>query len=213
MRFLIALMGFALGVLAATFLVIFNPLASHSIASRTSVGEFHSYTSSDIHGMHRSGDGLLGLGWLLQGPADYDDPAIRNTLAATMVLRDRSGEAVAFATRLSATTRDGNLLLGQVGMRSYWNVFWPNQGSVYMQSEESRWAMVQDSLLSAIVGDGLIIDGESYVLTAADSSNLKSEIVGVSGALNSVVGSYIETILIPADDAGIQQGELQIILR
>ncbi len=213
MRLLIALVGFVLGGLAAILLVVLNPLASQRVVAETSGGELYSYTSSDMHGMHRSGDGLLGLAWLFQGPADYDDPAIRNTVAATMVLRDSTGEAVAFATRLSATTRDGNLLLGRAGMRSYWNIFWPNQGSIYMQSEESRWAMVQDSLLSAVAGKGLIADGDSYVLTAAEPSGSNNEIIGISGALDSVAGSYTETLLSPGDGAGIQQGELQIELR
>jgi len=199
--------GLLLGAVAGLALIAFNPLAQDVRTVATSGPGYHSYTTSDVYGMHRSADGMLNFAWLLRGPGDYDEAAIRNTLASIMVLRDERGEPVAFATRLSATEQKGSLLKATVGLRSSWNVFFPNQGSVYMTGFENHSDIVTDGLWSAMSGGGFHARGERYELTP-DEPGFESRIVGVSGAYADSKGSYQEAVLSPGGDVQVQQGEI-----
>jgi hypothetical protein len=204
------LLGMLAGMLAGILIVIFNPFAGGTLLRSVPEAKFHSYTTGDVYGMHRSVDSILNLAWLLQGPGDFSEPAIRNTTASVLVLRDYTGSPVAFATRLSSVARNDNMLLGSLKMRTYSNVFWPNEGSVYMQAEETRRPMFRDGLVSFLTGGELSANAESYVLTIDSDRN---QIVGLSGELADVSGAYSEVLLSPADDPQIQQGELQLLLQ
>jgi hypothetical protein len=204
------LLGLLAGIFSGMLIVVFNPFAGGTELRSLPNAKFHSYITSDIYGMHRGVDGILNLAWFLQGPGDFALPAIRNTTAAVLVLRDDTGNPVAFATRLSSVARNDNLLLGSLKMRTYWNVFWPNEGSVYMQSEETRRPMFRDGIVSFLGGDGLRASADSYVLTIDSDRN---RIFGLSGELANVSGAYSEVLLSPANDPEIQQGELQLQLQ
>jgi|GEM_PF-2204376 len=203
------ILGLLAGILVGILVVVFNPLPDGTLLRSVPDGEYHSYTTSDVYGMHRSVDGILNFAWLLQGPGDFVEPAIRNTTASVLLLRDDTGNPVAFATRLSTVARNDNLLLGSLKMRSYWNIFWPNEGSVYMQSEETRRPMLRDGVLSFLSGGDLAANADSYVLTTDTDLN---RIVGLSGELANVTGAYSEALLSPATDPEIQQGELKLRL-
>lgn len=212
MRKLIVLLGLLGGGFTGFLLVVFNPLVDDSLQREIVGAGVYRYASSDVYGMHSTADGLLNIARLLRGPADFDEAAIRNTVAAVMVLRDSSDAPVAFATRLSASERNSNLLFGEFRTRSYWNVFWPNQGSVYMQSLESRRELLHDGMSSFLVGGEPQAGGERYMLTMA-GEGAGNRIVGISGLYSSATGHYSEVLLNPINDPDIQRGELQLSIK
>ncbi len=207
-RFVVFL-GLLAGVLTGAAIILFNPFVGSAQLENLNGGEYHSYASDDVYGMHQSVDGLLNVAWLKRGTGDFAELSIRNANAAVLVLRDDSGVPVAFATHLSSALRNDNLLLGEVGARSYWNVFWPNYGSIYMQATETRRPMIRDGVISFLTGGELRATGDAYAVTADTADN---RIAGVSGALSETTGRYSEVVLSPGTADDVWQGELTIQL-
>jgi hypothetical protein len=210
-RLFVALLGLISGMFVSVLLLLYvswqRPEPLRDIATETEI--FNSFTSQEIHGVSLGPAAQLNVAWLFGSGVGFSDDAIRNSTAAVVVLRDTAGKPVALATKLSAYAGDSNLLQRRVGMDSYWNIFWPNRGSIFLAGYEDRWPMLSDSLVSQLSGSGLYPQ-DSYVLSVDDRLRADSMVIGSNGLFENVHGQFRETVTTPRNSDELLQGSLQI---
>jgi len=85
-------------------------------------------------------------------------------------------------------------LRGDVGLISYWNVFWPNRGSVFLVGYENHWPIVRDSIISALRGDGMDPGPQEYILTAKSDRHPATRAIGGSGRYRDTKGTFQESV-------------------
>jgi len=207
MRALTVIAGLLSGALVAVLLLALNPFAG---GDREAPGtSAYSFVSNDVAGMRRGAFGVLNLSLLADTPPDFHEPTIENSYAAITMLRDAQGGPAGLGVKLASADSGGNLLTGDVGLKTYWLVFWPNQGSIHARGYESLWPVVSDSLLSAVFGGPLAARNESYEMSVVDADK-EGVWKGLSGIYYDDAGYMTTVITGPGIDNDIFQGELEL---
>lgn len=128
--------------------------------------------------------------------------------AAIIVLRGAGGEAVALGTRLSAVDESSDMLSGDVGIKTYTNLYWPNRGSVLLHGRENRWPVIRSSMLELVGREAPV----EWAVTTPRLNDIPSGAVGGSGTLESVGGRYTETLRLSSSGDGSYAGEIALEL-
>lgn len=200
---LAALLGFLVGIAAGILLLLYNPLSPppESNLIRSGGSEAYRYTPSEVRGMDLSAKGLMNGERLGLVEHDFSSPGISHSIAAVLVLRDANGDYAALATKLAAFSADSSVLRGDVGINSYWNIFWPNRGSVFLAGYENRWPMIRDRFVAAIRGDVPGPGSQEYILTAKSDRHEAARAFGGSGRYRDTKGTFQESEQRPDADS------------
>lgn len=206
MKKLVALAGFVGGILIALVLLLQSPF-SPQLLTLTGKGNTLQWQTLEFAGNPFTPAGLIGL------PAGsavvpVGSPQVALANASIMLLFDGAGQPVALATRLASRRKGGNLLMGNVGIDTYTNVFWPNRGSVMMHGYEDRTPMVRASAL----GDSAVSPDDAFTVSAVPPTEVAKGVVGGSGALLSSSGRFSETVWESPGQPGLYTGTLTIEL-
>jgi hypothetical protein len=151
--------------------------------------------------------GLLGLP---AGAAIVPIGASQVELAnvSVMLLFDAAGQPVALATRLASRRKGGNLLMGNIGIDTYTNVFWPNHGSVLMHGYEDRAPMLR----AGILGNSPVSPDKAFTVSAVAPTDAARGVVGGSGALGTATGRFSEAIWQSPQQPGYYSGMITLEL-
>lgn len=210
MKGLISIAGFVAGLVVAALVVMFHPFYPKA-EIRNFTGPdvmVNGYSVSEYGGMMLTARAYLGLGDFIGRDHGFLADGIRNTTAAVAILRDDDGQPAALATKLSATAANSNLLLGKVGAVSYWNVFWPNAGSIFLVGEENHWPIVQAAVTMTMRGDSLQAGSSDYVVTVRPEERRVSGVLGSSGIYTGATGMFQETIVYDFAEPDNVRGEI-----
>ena len=91
-----------------------------------------------------------------------------------------------------------DLLVGDLGIDSYWNVFCPNSGSVFLVGRENYWPAVKDVLIASIRGEAQPA-GEQYSVTVRPEGRRVRGILGSSGKFTGATGLFQDVYIDRAD--------------
>jgi hypothetical protein len=212
MKKLIAVVGLLLGLVSGLLLLVFNPLRNDQPVYITAAGDtlLYDFAAIDVQGKEIDAPALLGLGPLLPRSAGFAEEGIENASAAVMALRSESGRPAALATRLAYFRESDSLLMGPLGTEVYWNVFWPNEGSVFLIGYESYWPLIQEQILS-LVPNALRFGMEPVsALSVIPKDAETAGVYGSSGSNHSLRGQFIESAINNTGEAEEYTGQLAL---
>lgn len=196
--------GLLSGVVVTLIFLLNNPISSAGLSGAAGKNAYY-WNTLEFAGNNYDPAGLIGLrgdtGGSLLGS---ENVSLAN--ASIMLLQDSNGQPVAIATRLSSVSKGGDILTGNVGTETYTNIFWPNRGSVFMQGYENRWPLIRDELLGGIDSS----DDVGFAVSASGSGVSETGIVGGSGQLVGVGGSYSETLRPDPNNPGRYVGMISL---
>ena len=205
MKRLVIISGLFSGVLVTLIVLLNNPVSSAGLSGAAGKNAYH-WNVLEFAGNNYSPTGLLGLRGDTGGSSlGAEEVSLAN--ASILLLQDSSGQPVAIATRLSSVSKGGDILTGDVGTETYTNIFWPNRGSVFMQGYENRWPLIRDELLS-VFGSS---EQTEFPVSAAGNDVAETGIVGGSGQLVGVGGSYSETLRPDPNKPGHYAGMISLL--
>jgi len=199
---LVAITGFLGGVAIALMVLLYSPFSPHLLALRSGPNTLQ-WQTLEFAGNPFTPAGLLGLpaGSAIV-PIGATQVALAN--ASVMLLFDAAGRPAALATRLASRRKGGNLLMGNIGIDTYTNVFWPNHGSVLMHGYEDRTPMLRASIL----GNSPVSPDKAVTVSAVAPADAARGVVGGSGALGSATGRFSETIWHSPEQPGYYSGTI-----
>ena len=214
MKRLTMLLGFLCGILAVLFLLLKNPLAATGNDAGFASAAYR-WTALEFAGNPFTPVRVLGVpAGLIPGSVAAEEFDYGN--ASILLLQDEQGQPVALATRLSGVGKGGSLLQGNAGIDTYTNIFWPNRGSVLMYGYENRWPVIASQALAML---GQSADGQqpgNYMVSANPPNGASAGIVGGSGLMMAVGGTYQEQLLQldgeSEQPAGIYSGAISVQL-
>lgn len=199
MRWLIAVSGLVLGILAGVTVLLFNPLTARGPLApvQANLVPEKSYRMDDYRGMSPD------LNSLFRGGAQSDEhalaaPALANLRIGIVVLPAGNGRPAALAVKVSTLAEQNSLWRAQLGTLDYWNIFWPGEGSVYASGYSNYWPLLQDRFLAMFRGDDA--GAEAYALSAPPPAGQLTGVSGAAGRYAGFIGDIRETLL-PAASA------------
>ncbi|MEE8236141.1 MAG: hypothetical protein V3R53_05045 [Gammaproteobacteria bacterium] len=209
MKGFVGILGILIGAGCAAALLLLNPFYPHIDPSGSvQRGPMnYDYSASEYRGIAMTPQSLLGISGMFGGGGGFPSDGIRHTAAAVMLLRNRDGQTAALAIKLSAVAATSQLLVGDLGIDSYWNVFWPNLGSVFLVGRENYWPVIRDVFIAGLRGEGPLPAGEKYSLTVRPEGRRVRGVLGSSGRFTGATGlfqdSYISQPDSPSGAAGM----------
>jgi hypothetical protein len=187
MRQIISLIGFFAGVAVAFLVLLFNPLEPAPVPQTGA--EIYDWSPLEFHGAELDEVSLLGLP-LRRSGSPFAAAEIEHANASIIVLRDPDGEAIALATRFVTLDDRSDLLGANLAVNTYTNIFWPNRGSLLLHGHENRWPIMRSRVMLA-TGN---VAKEYWLVSTNPRDGDRSGILGGSGALEGVEGSYSEVL-------------------
>lgn len=194
MRWLIAVSGLVLGILAGATLLLFNPLTARGPLApvQANLVPEKSYRMDDYRGMSPD------LNSLFRGGTQTDEhalaaPALANLRIGIVVLPAGDGRPAALAVKVSTLAEQNSLWRAQLGTLDYWNIFWPGEGSVYASGYSNYWPLLQDRFLAMFRGGDQ--DAEAYALSALPPAGQLSGVSGAAGRYAGFIGEIRESLL------------------
>jgi hypothetical protein len=206
MKKLVALTGFAAGILIALVILLRSPF-SPQLLSLPSNADTLQWQALEFAGNPFTPAGVLGL------PAGsrivpVGSPQVALANVSIMLLYDGAGQPVALATRLASRRKGGNLFIGNIGIDTYTNVLWPNRGSILMHGYEDRTPMLRASAL----GKNAMSPDDAFAVSAVPPKGVAQGVVGGSGELIGSSGQFSETLWQTLQQPGNYSGTLTIEL-
>jgi hypothetical protein len=206
MKKLIALTGFFAGIVIALVFLLQSPF-SPQLLNLPAGSNTLQWQPLEFAGNPFAPAGLMGLpAGSATIPIGASQVALAN--ASIMLLLDGTGQPVALATRLASRRKGGNLLMGNVGIDTFTNVFWPNRGSVMMHGYQDRTAMLRASVL----GRNPVSSDRAVTVSAIPPTEIAQGVVGGSGAFVSSSGRFSETLWESPQQPGLYTGTVTIEL-
>ncbi len=192
MKWIVMIAGLIAGFSAGAALLLVYPLdwlPGHTLVQRASQTRL-SITDATHRGIKATAGAMLGFRQTDGG--GFMDPALRNARISVAVL-DPVGEAgaPALAVKLSAVAVDNNLLRSRLVANSDWNLYWPGHGSLFLTGIDDYWPLLKEAIWSALTGNGFRVHG-SHLLTPASGHAAAQRVIGASGKLKRLAGSYRE---------------------
>ena len=202
MKKLVAITGFLGGIAIAVMFLLHSPFSPQLLALRVDSGTLQ-WQTLEFAGNPFTPAGLLGL------PAGaaivpIGAPQVELANASVMLLFNAAGQPVALATRLASRRKGGDLLMGNIGIDTYTNVFWPNRGSVLMHGYEDRTPMLRASAL----GDSPVTPEKAFTVSALAPTDGAKGVVGGSGAFALATGRFSEALWQSPQQPGYYSGAL-----
>jgi hypothetical protein len=205
MRWLTGFFGLALGMLAGTAIVLFNPLTTHE-----QPGSVHgnlvpdkSYRMDDYRGMSPDLRSLF-RGADRSGEQALSAPALARLRIGVVILPAGDGRPAALAVKVSTLSEQNSLWRAQLGTLDYWNIFWPGEGSVFASGYSNYWPLLQNRFVAMFAG----IDENADAGLVLSASPPAGQLVGVSGASGryaGFIGEIRESLLLSSStDPGWQ---------
>jgi hypothetical protein len=195
MRWLIGLLGLALGMLAGMAMVLFNPLTTRGQLGSVSgnLVPDKAYRMDDYRGM--SPDlGSLFRGADRSGERALSAPALAKLRIGIIVLPAGDGRPAALAVKVSTLSEQNSLWRAQLGTLDYWNIFWPGEGSVFASGYSNYWPLVQDRFLAMFSG-GDANAAASHALSALPPAGHLTGVNGAAGRYAGFIGEIREGLL------------------
>ena len=193
LRWLIALFGLALGMLAGTAMVLFNPLTTRGQLGPVAgnLVPDKAYRMDDYRGMSPDLRSLF-RGAARTGDRALSAPALAKLRIGIVVLPAGDGRPAALAVKVSTLSEQNSLWRAQLGTLDYWNIFWPGEGSVFASGYSNYWPLVQDRFLAMFSGD----DAEtSHALSALPPAGHLTGVNGATGRYAGFIGEIREGLL------------------
>ena len=185
MHLFISLIGLLAGMALGFAALLFNPLEKPPVALTET--EVYDLSPLEFHGAALDDVMLLNIPLAGSG-SPFAAENMTHANASIVVLRGANGEAVALGTRLVMAGDDSDLLGANLAVQTYTNIFWPNRGSLMMHGLENRWSVLRSHVLE---GAG---STTSWPVSIGPGTVEKIGILGGSGALQSIGGSYSEEL-------------------
>jgi hypothetical protein len=195
MRWLIGFLGLALGLLAGTAVVLFNPLTARGQprSMQANLVPDKSYRMDDYRGMSPDLRSLL-RGADRAGERVLAAPALEKLRIGIIILPAGDGRPAALAVKVSTLSEQNSLWRAQLGTLDYWNIFWPAEGSVFASGYSNYWPLVQDRFRALFSGS----DGNaaaSYPLSALPPAGQLTGVNGATGRYAGFIGEIRESLL------------------
>lgn len=182
------ILGLVAGAVGAVVLLLNNPLqpSQPSISRNASV---YNWRSPEFHG---ASFGTAGLTRIPVGPRSepFAAAGIATANAAVLILTDTDGQPAALATRITVLGETQDPLRSDVGVASYTNIIWPNYGSLFLRSEENRWALIRDTVLQVA---GIPDTRGEGGFRVSRLTGIR-DVIGGSGAFAKIGGRYAEEL-------------------
>jgi len=197
---LVAITGFLGGIAIAVMFLLHSPFEPRLLDLQAGPNTLQ-WQTLEFGGNPFTPAGLLGLP---AGAAIVPIGASQVELAnaSIMLLFDTAGKPVALATRLASRRKGGNLLMGNIGIDTYTNVFWPNRGSVLLHGYEDRTPMLRAGAL----GSSPVTPDKAFTVSALAPTNAAKGVVGGSGALALTTGRFSEALWQSPQQPGYYSG-------
>lgn len=195
MRWLIGFLGLALGLLAGTAMVLFNPLTARGQLGSTQANLVpdKSYRMDDYRGMSPDLRSLI-RGADRAGEVALAAPALEKLRIGIIILPAGDGRPAALAVKVSTLSEQNSLWRAQLGTLDYWNIFWPGEGSVFASGYSNYWPLVQDRFLAPFSGSNGNA-GASYSLSTPPPAGQLSGVNGATGRYAGFIGEIREGLL------------------
>ena len=197
MKALVGILGILIGVGSAIALLLWNPFYPH-IESSGNVQRgtiVFDYSASEYRGVEMTPLSFFGISGMFSDGDEFYSDGIRHTAAALMLFKNRDGQTAALATKLTAVAETSDLLVGDLGIDSYWNVFWPNSGSVFLIGRENYWRVITDVLIAGLRGESQLPTGEQYSVTVRPEGRRVRGILGSSGRFTGATGLFHDSYI------------------
>lgn len=150
-----------------------------------------------------------GYPWIPGQPAGVAAPDVAGVRSAVRVMLATAGapERVAYIARLSALTRDGRPLFGELIERSVWHVVVPGGGSFVAISEDDLWGFVRQMVMPLARGDDF--RGKLAFGTTVGPDRGAARVIGLSGeyAGRSGQAELSQLVRRVSRDEGMTDGE------
>jgi len=189
---LVGILGILIGIGSAGALLLLNPFYPHiersgNVQRGTIVFD---YSAAEYRGIAMTPPSFFGISKFFGSGDEFYSDGIRHTAAAVMLVKNQDGQTAALATKLTAVAETSDLLVGDLGVDSYWNVFWPNSGSVFLVGRENYWPVITDVLIAGLRGEGPLPTGEQYSVTVRPEGRRVRGILGSSGKFTGATGLF-----------------------
>jgi hypothetical protein len=201
MKGLVGILGILIGTGSALVLLLLNPFYPHIDPSGNVQrgAMIYNYSAAEYHGIAMTPLSFFGISEIFGGGDGFYSDGIRHTAAAVILLRNRDGQTAALATKLTAVAEASDMLVGDLGIDSYWNIFWPNSGSVFLVGRENYWPVVTDVLIAGLRGEGPLPAGERYSVTVRPEGRRVRGVLGSSGKFTGATGLFQDNYISQPD--------------
>ncbi|MGI9309561.1 MAG: hypothetical protein ACR2P6_09875 [Gammaproteobacteria bacterium] len=212
MRKLAVIGGLLLGLVSGLAIVVFTPMRSETPIPLETAGDtiYYNFVAIDVQGKKIDAPVLFGLDRFFTRSDGFTEEGIEHASAAVMALRDESGRPAAIATRMSYVRTTDSLLTESLGTEVYWNIFWPNEGSVFLIGYESYWSLIKELLLSRLPEFAKFGFSSASALSVVPEGADSPGVFGSTGSNKNLSGQFIEAGGLDAADAETGQLRLQI---
>ena len=208
MRFLVVVLGLALGMLLAIAVLLARPaqLLQPAAGFDNSESVRMAFEQALQRGVSDGPFACLGVGDEIAG--GLGDASLDH-LRFDLVVMDGGDEGgQALGIKLTALGRDNDLLAGRLITQAAWNLLWPGQGSLFLIGGDDQWPLLSESLAGGAQGGGFGLGAGEYPLHGTGQPGLRQEVIGASGRLANAVGQYRELRIEPGSG-----GVLELKLR
>jgi len=204
MRFLVGLLGFAIGVVLAVSVLLARPaqLLQPAAAFDNSESVRMAFAQSIKRGVSDSPLAGLGIGDEIAG--GLGDASLDHLRFDLAVLDGGDDGGRALGIKLTALGRDNDLLAGRLTTQSAWNLLWPGQGSLFLIGSDDQWPLLSKSLAAGAQGAGFDLEPGEYPLQGTGQQGLRQEVVGAGGRLVNAAGQYRELRIAPGTGGALE---------
>lgn len=187
------ILGAIPGALAATLLLLYNPLFDGDAPKRTNADALElAVHGQDAVNVLRTANGYP---WVPAEPASVASPDIEGMRSAVRVVLasaagandDDTAQSVAYIARVSTLTREGRPLFGELIEQSMWHVVVPGGGSFFVVGNDDLWGFVRRMVMPLARGNDF--RGKVAFDTTIGPYRGAGRVVGLSGAFAGRNGS------------------------
>lgn len=195
MRALVGLLGLVLGIVVGAGLVLANPLTWFDGLPPLSaeLAPVKAYRWDEYRGVSLGVADLLGV-----GRRDPDvalaSSALSQVRIGIVVLPAGDGVPAALAVKVAVIAEENSLWRAQLGSHDYWSVFWPGEGSAFAAGYSNYWAVVRDSIFSAIGGQDPQLMTDGYPISAPSPLRNSEGVAGAAGRYAGFTGEIRERL-------------------
>ncbi len=218
MRYLAAVLGLFLGIVAGVALLAWNPLMWPGVLTGDTAAR-RTYGGESFRGMDGSVADLLGLA-PEAGTAEprAGGPLPGATLSGVRIgmvrLPSGAGSPAALAVKVSVIDGSNALWRARLGTDDYWNIFWPGEGSVFAAGYSNAWPLVRDRLALLVgVAQGADDGSPLRLLSAPPPAGVWTGVIGASGRYAGYVGGIREWRGVSSDQVAGQVAEQAIEIK
>lgn len=204
MRFLVVVLGLALGAVLAAGVLLARPaqLLQPAAGFDNSESVRMAFRQALQRGVTDGPFAGIGIGDEIAG--GLGDASLEHLRFDLAVLDGGDDGGRALGIKLTALSRENDLLAGRLTTQAAWNLVWPGQGSLFLVGSDDQWPLLAESLSSGASGGGFDLSSGEYPLHGTGQPGLRQEVIGASGRLANAIGQYRELRIEPGSGGALE---------